>query len=225
MPNPDRPQYQDTIEETWGQAVADTVVRRYATTADRDADLGAFPPAELAGQVVVIVPGAGATPYLQIHNGVAWYTPGAYGARCYMSDFQLPDYTAPARLPMTKDFDPFGCVRPVTGGSSPNTYFAPATGLYFCDAQWGGDIGGGNSLSVVQFRVNGAGGAGIRSHLAHVFIGKGAGWRECVRISDLVSLNAGDEIAPFAGCMGLPWLGAPNTKQNNYFSVHLAQAG
>jgi hypothetical protein len=69
-PNPDRPQYQDTIEETWGQAVADMVVRRYATTADRDADLGGFTPAELAGQVVAIL--LGGEVFLQRHDGAAW---------------------------------------------------------------------------------------------------------------------------------------------------------
>jgi hypothetical protein len=71
MPNPNRPQYQDTIEETWGQAVADTVVRRYTSSADRDADLAEFTPAELMGQVVVLAPG-GAIPYLQSHDGVRW---------------------------------------------------------------------------------------------------------------------------------------------------------
>jgi hypothetical protein len=72
MPNPNRPQYQDTIEETWGDAVADTVVRRYANTADRDADLAGFTPAELGGQVVAIVPGAGVLPYCQQHDGAGW---------------------------------------------------------------------------------------------------------------------------------------------------------
>jgi hypothetical protein len=72
MPNPNRPQYQDTIEETWGQAVADTVVRRYANSADRDADLAGLTPAELAGQVVAIAPGGGAAAYLQQHDGTQW---------------------------------------------------------------------------------------------------------------------------------------------------------
>ena len=54
MPNPNRPQYQDTIESTWGQAVADTVVRRYDTPAARDADLAGFTPAQLAGQLVTV---------------------------------------------------------------------------------------------------------------------------------------------------------------------------
>jgi hypothetical protein len=72
MPNPNRPQYQDTIEETWGQAVADTVVRRYASTADRDADLAGFSPAELAGQVVVVLRGAGLPPQVHTHDGAAW---------------------------------------------------------------------------------------------------------------------------------------------------------
>jgi hypothetical protein len=71
MPNPNRPQYQDTIEETWGQAVADTVVRRYTSTADRDADLAGFTPAQLAGQVVTVQP-AGAQPVAEIHDGTAW---------------------------------------------------------------------------------------------------------------------------------------------------------
>jgi hypothetical protein len=72
MPNPNRPQYQDTIEETWGQAVADTVVRRYANTADRDADLAGFTPAELMGQLVVIAAGVPAIPYIQEHDGARW---------------------------------------------------------------------------------------------------------------------------------------------------------
>ena len=54
MTNPNRPQYQETIESAWGQAVADTVVRRYATAAERDADLAAFTPAELKGQLVAV---------------------------------------------------------------------------------------------------------------------------------------------------------------------------
>jgi hypothetical protein len=74
MPNPNRPQYQETIEETWGQAVADTVVRRYANTADRDADLAGFTPAELMGQLVVIAPGAGVIPHLEEHNGAVWHS-------------------------------------------------------------------------------------------------------------------------------------------------------
>jgi hypothetical protein len=72
MPNPNRPQYQDTIEETWGQAVADTVVRRYTSSADRDADLAGFTPAELAGQVVAIVQGGGVA-YIEEHDGVQWH--------------------------------------------------------------------------------------------------------------------------------------------------------
>jgi hypothetical protein len=76
MPNPNRPQYQDTIEETWGQAVADTVVRRYANTADRDADLGSIAPDQLNGQLIAIAPGGGADPYLQQHNGAGWRSLG-----------------------------------------------------------------------------------------------------------------------------------------------------
>ena len=73
MPNPARPQYQDIIESTWGQAVADTVIRRYATAAARDADLAAFTPAQLLGQVVTV----GAA--LLVHNGGTvnpWGPPG-----------------------------------------------------------------------------------------------------------------------------------------------------
>ncbi|HEX3453130.1 MAG TPA: hypothetical protein VHS03_00780 [Gaiellaceae bacterium] len=72
MPNPNRPQYQDTIEETWGQAVADTVVRRYANTADRDADFAGRPGAELIGQVVAMTPPGGRA-YLQEYvEGLGW---------------------------------------------------------------------------------------------------------------------------------------------------------
>jgi hypothetical protein len=68
--NPDRPQFQDTIDEAWGQSVADHVVRRYPDAAARDADL-ALPPAELAGQVVAIGPAAGPV-HLQCHDGATW---------------------------------------------------------------------------------------------------------------------------------------------------------
>lgn len=66
--NPNRPQYQDVIESSWGQAVADTVVRRYDTTAERDADLP-FAPDVLAGQVVAIT---GPPAALYMHDGVSW---------------------------------------------------------------------------------------------------------------------------------------------------------
>ena len=66
MPNPARPQYQEIIESTWGLAVADTVVRRYASSAERDGDLAGFTPAELAGQVVAV---AGVA---EVHNGTHW---------------------------------------------------------------------------------------------------------------------------------------------------------
>jgi len=76
MPNPNRPAFGDVIDETWGQIVADEVVRRYASVAERDSDLVGFTPAQLAGQVVAIVPaGPLATsgpPWLEVHDGVGW---------------------------------------------------------------------------------------------------------------------------------------------------------
>jgi hypothetical protein len=72
MPNPGRPQYQDIIDEAWGDQVADRVVRRYVDDVERDADLAGFTPAELAGQLVAIVPAAPASPYLQRHDGALW---------------------------------------------------------------------------------------------------------------------------------------------------------
>jgi hypothetical protein len=69
--NPERPQYQDIIDEAWGDQVADHVIRRYRDAAERDADLAGFSPADLAGQVIAIAPG-GALPYLQAHDGAGW---------------------------------------------------------------------------------------------------------------------------------------------------------
>ena len=70
--NPNRPQYQDTIESTWGQSVADHVIRRYASAAERDADLAALTPADLDGQVCVIT-GSNGVPYMQEHRQGQWH--------------------------------------------------------------------------------------------------------------------------------------------------------
>ena len=71
--NPNRPQYQGTIESTWGQSVADHVIRRYATTAARDADLAGagLTPTDLEGQVVAIT-GAGRPTFLEMYRGGIW---------------------------------------------------------------------------------------------------------------------------------------------------------
>ena len=69
--NPNRPEYQDTIESTWGQSVADHVVRRYSSPAERDADLAELLPGDLVGQMVAICPSS-SIPYLETHDGVAW---------------------------------------------------------------------------------------------------------------------------------------------------------
>jgi hypothetical protein len=71
MPNPNRPQYQDTIESAWGQSVADHVIRRYATAAERDADLTGMTPAQLAGQLVTLNPTPGDSS-LWVHDGSSW---------------------------------------------------------------------------------------------------------------------------------------------------------
>jgi hypothetical protein len=71
LTNPGRPQYQDIIDEAWGDQVADMVVRRYPDAAARDADLAGIAPATLAGQLIAIVPAAGA-PYFEQHDGAAF---------------------------------------------------------------------------------------------------------------------------------------------------------
>ena len=75
--NPNRPQYQGTIESTWGQSVADHVIRRYATTAARDADLAVLAPADLEGQVVAIT-GAGRVPFLELMSSGVWRGPSGF---------------------------------------------------------------------------------------------------------------------------------------------------
>ena len=71
--NPNRPQYQGTIESTWGQSVADHVIRRYASPAERDADLteAGLTAEDLEGQVVAIT-GAGRPPFLELAAGNIW---------------------------------------------------------------------------------------------------------------------------------------------------------
>jgi hypothetical protein len=82
--NPNRPQYQDTIESTWGQAVADHVIRRYATPAERDSDLAGLTQADLEGQLVAILSPTGT--YLQHHRGGVWATlPDIQSGETYVS--------------------------------------------------------------------------------------------------------------------------------------------
>ena len=66
MTNPARPEFQDIIDEAWGDQVADHVIRRYPDTATRDADL----PAPEVGQVVAIT--GGAAPRLQVRTATGW---------------------------------------------------------------------------------------------------------------------------------------------------------
>jgi hypothetical protein len=68
MANPNRPEYQDTIESSWGQLVADHVVRRYGTAAERDADLAGLTAPELEGQVVNV------NGDIQVYRAGAWVT-------------------------------------------------------------------------------------------------------------------------------------------------------
>ena len=77
--NPNRPEYQDTIESSWGQAVADHVIRRYATAAERDADLAVLAPADREGQVVALT---GAAPHVCQCIGGVWVplSPGIIGS-------------------------------------------------------------------------------------------------------------------------------------------------
>jgi hypothetical protein len=109
LSNPVRPQLNDIIDEAWGDQVADMVVRRYPDVASRDADLGAFTAATLAGQLVAIVPALPGVPYLQQHNGAGWIT----------VDSALP---APlgATDPLTTFTDPTGEVWIAKGGVHAN---------------------------------------------------------------------------------------------------------
>jgi hypothetical protein len=110
--NPDRPQYQDIIDEAWGQSVADHVIRRYRDAAERDADLAGISPADLAGQVVAIVDPAG-VPFLEQHDGAAW----------------ISTVPAPYRQPYQRDADvPSGSTAGVAPPSSP--YHTQSAGAY-----------------------------------------------------------------------------------------------
>lgn len=68
MANPARPSFDEVIAEAWGDAVSDTVVRRYPTTAARDTDLAGFATAALRGQVCWLDFPAGLT----YHDGAQW---------------------------------------------------------------------------------------------------------------------------------------------------------
>ena len=73
--NPARPQFQDVIDEAWGDQVADHVIRRFATAGDRDTDLAGIAAADLAGQLVTVGNGP------QLHDGTAWRNLGPYVER------------------------------------------------------------------------------------------------------------------------------------------------
>jgi hypothetical protein len=55
---------------TFGRPAADTVIRRYSTAAERDADVAGIPLDELAGQVTTLT--AGVAPRSDMHDGSAW---------------------------------------------------------------------------------------------------------------------------------------------------------
>jgi hypothetical protein len=135
MANPDRPDFGQVIDETWGQIVADTVVRRYATTADRDADLVGFTPAQLAGQTVAIIPTDGSPAWLELHDGTGWRpTP----ADCYVAGhptaFALLAGTLACPAPFVIDADPYG-MSGVAVGANAGGITLCASGLWLLEMQ------------------------------------------------------------------------------------------
>lgn len=147
MTNPNRPQYEDTIASTWGQAVADTVVRRYATTAARDADVAGLTLAALTGQVIVIVPGGGSIPYLQVHDGTAWRNLGA-NARLY----RAAGFAAVASVSTPYPFDTISYDN--SGGGAkvpPGNFTVPIAGLYRVSGSYemAGTVAGNLYLSTI----------------------------------------------------------------------------
>jgi hypothetical protein len=98
MQNPARPSFGDVIDEGWGDLTADRVVRRYATTAERDLDLTGIDPADLAGQVVTIT-APGGYPYEQVHDGTRWWDMG-YGPGAFKWGGHNVGGAPPAGIPM-----------------------------------------------------------------------------------------------------------------------------
>jgi hypothetical protein len=147
--NPTRPVAGDPIAEDWGQGVADRVIRRYPSEADRDLDLAGFAPAELAGQMVAICP-AGAAAYLTLHDGASWTVPAGGGggppgatARYGLRVQRSSPITAPAtgntwvRLVFdAKILDEGNCYSTTSGD-----YTCPVAGLYLVNVQVGWNMG------------------------------------------------------------------------------------
>jgi hypothetical protein len=139
MPNPTRPSFGEVIDETWGDLVADQVIRRYVNAAERDADLVGFTPADLAGQVIAIMPGAGVPPYLQQHDGAGWHsiptiqgslTGGMTDANGFFSiSFPMPFRTVPTISAIA--------MRPEVGGPFTVMIYT-ATETYFAVQVWVG---------------------------------------------------------------------------------------
>jgi hypothetical protein len=150
--NPNRPQYQDTIESAWGQSVADHVVRRYATAAERDADLAGLTAADLEGQVVVI---AGSDfPSIEIFHGGAWSPlPDVQAGQAWIST----DAGSNAYIPFPRAFAgvPQSVIATAGAGTSGGVTFAATSAVAADRAQvtaWNG-TGGAYGAGAV-FLVN-----------------------------------------------------------------------
>ena len=182
--NPNRPEYQDTIESTWGQSVADHVIRRYATTAERDADLAGLTPADLEGQVVAITGPGGAT-YLEQYRGGAWVLMGGGVGR--MQGLQTGGL--PPATNVTVNMAPDPAIMRGGFAANGNGLVVPVAGIYQVSfqAKFTNTSGGVVPAGYYYAYLSVAGG-GVRAALH----GSPGGATPTVGLSDSIALNAGD---------------------------------
>jgi hypothetical protein len=183
--NPDRPLYQDIIDEAWGVQVADHVIRRYRDAAERDLDFTGIAAAELAGQVVAITPSDGSPPYLQQHDGTAW-GPIMSGAGC--SVFQN------AAITFSTGMFHFDTVVDSDG------HYDPATGLYTCAHP--GDYLVTGTVTAVAAIANDTLNMSIARNGALAFIGPmmlqpNNGWNIAASHTAMVRAVAGDTLGVY----------------------------
>jgi hypothetical protein len=174
MPNPRFPQKDEKIDSPWGGSVAGTVVRRYATEGERDADLAGFTPAQLLGMECVLT-GQGGTaskqPIARMYygpNGWEWCQKGVSRTS-----------TAAVGPGSFISFPTLSFSRPTAGTGDANAVRAPGPGFYLLTwyGLWTNALQGGDSIAEITY-VDPANVALSGRHIQPQRVDGASGWSE-----------------------------------------------